>query len=684
MNINEETEVENLRDTGNEIIRMCGGLPLAIKVTAIVLATKEKTENQWRQLINKSAWSMSKVPTELRGALYLSYDDLPWHLKQCFLFCSLYLEDRNMYRDDLIRYWVAEGFVQEQGEQLLEDTANEYYNELIYRNLLQRDPQYANYHCCKMHDLLRQLGQYLSQDEYFCGDPLSLEAKNLSKLHHISIFTDGDSITLPNGNKEGIRARTLLICWTKSARVENTIFERLPCIRVLNFTSSIVQNVPDSVGTLIHLRFLDFDGTDISYLPESIGSLMYLQILNLQRCPNLHRLPLAISKLCNLRRLGLDLTPINQVPKGIGELKSLNDLEGFPIGGGSANSDRMQDGWNLEELDPLWQLRRLDMIKLERADPPSKDSLLANKKHLRELILCCSEHKHEPYSEDAVINIETTFDLLIPAHNLEDLSFINFFGQRFPIWLDTATHLPSPTYLKLIDCKSRVHLPPISQLPNLKYLKIDGATAVTKIGPEFVGSGVGSPRSTEAVAFSKLETLVIRDMPNWEEWSFVAEEEQEATTASTEGGVDEGAANQRVDAPPPRMQLLPRLKRLELTCCPKLRALPPQLGQEAISLEELHLEGVHSFKVVENLRFLSELLLVAGCEELERVSNLPQVRLLRVHLCPDLQRVERMNNLHQLFLAKDMQGVSSSQWLPGLQEQHRELHGDDMDVYTWA
>jgi Leucine-rich repeat (LRR) protein len=122
----------------------------------------------------------------------------------------------------------------------------------------------------------------LSQDEYFFGDPQSLDAKNLSKLRHISIFTDSDSITLP---KEHIRARTLLIHWTKSGRIENSIFKRLSCIRVLNLTSSIIQSVPDSIGTLIHLRLLDFDGTDISDLPESIGSLTYLQILNLQRCP---------------------------------------------------------------------------------------------------------------------------------------------------------------------------------------------------------------------------------------------------------------------------------------------------------------------------------------------------------------------------------------------------------------
>jgi hypothetical protein len=154
--------------------------------------------------------------------------------------------------------------------------------------------------------------------------------------------------------------------------------------------------------------------------------------------------------LYSLRSLDLDDTPINQVPKGIGGLNSLNNLGGFPIGGGNANTARMQDGWNLEELGPLMQLRSLELSNLERAGPCSTDSLLVNKRYLKKLFLWCTESTDKPYSEDAIINIEKTFNLLIPAHNLEYLSFKDFFGRRFHTWLDTATSLPSLQYLNLI------------------------------------------------------------------------------------------------------------------------------------------------------------------------------------------------------------------------------------------
>ncbi|KAJ1276828.1 hypothetical protein BS78_05G245600 [Paspalum vaginatum] len=464
MNNSNDTKIQRLKEIGIEIVRMCAGLPLPIKVTASVLMTKDQTENEWRKVINRSAWSMSNLPPDLRGALYLSYDELPRFLKQCFIYCALFLEDSIIYRDDLRRYWIAEGFVEGKKEQLLEDTAEEYYYELISRNLLQVVPRYVDHSWCKMHDLLRQLAVHLSSDEYFCGDTKSF-AVQTSKLRRVSIVNNKDSEILPDVDNKHIRARTLIIQHIKIQRVDDAVFRRFQHLHVLNLTGSLIESVPDSIGSLIHLRLLDLDATDISCMPESISSLINLMVLNLQQCQALHIVPSGITRLCNLRRLGLGRTPINQVPKGIHRLRFLNDLDGFPVGGGSDSRKRMQDGWDLEELGPLMQLRSLDMINLERSGPYSHGPLLVNK--------------------------------------------------RFPTWLDT--HLRSLKYLKLIYCKSCLHLPAIMQLPNLKYLKVSGAAAVTKIGPEFIGHGVCKLRSAEPVAFPKLETLLIEEMPNWEE-----------------------------------------------------------------------------------------------------------------------------------------------------------------------
>ncbi|CAL4990544.1 unnamed protein product [Urochloa decumbens] len=633
MNIAEEKQMQNLRDIGVEIVRKCAGLPLAIVVIARVLASKDQSKNEWKKILNKNAWSMDRLPSDIRGALYLSYEVLPQHLKQCFLYCVIYPEDSNIYLDDITRMWIAEGFIDEQEGCLLEGTAEEYYYELIQRNLLQPDYSYFVHTTCRMHDLVRQLACYLSRDECFVGDPESLGGNTMRKLRCISVVTEKDMVVLPSMGKEQVKVRTPATSSWKSLRVETSLFRRLPYIRVLDLTESLVQNIPDYIGNLIHLRLLDLE---------------------------------AITKLDNLRCLCLRDTPINQVPKGIGRLKLLNDTEGFPIGGGSSSSAKTQDGWNLEELSPLLHLRRLVMIKLQRAVPCSTDSFLIDKKYLKILYLRCNLRTDGTTNfEMDVNNIEKVFEQLIPPDTLEDLVIEGFFGQKYPTWLST-TYLSSLKYLNIIHSKSWVHLPPVGLLPDLKYLRIVGAATVKKIGPEFVGHCVGNLASAEAVAFPKLEWLIIDDMPNWEEWSMIEEDI---------------AAKQKGETPFARLQIMPRLEKLDIVRCPKLKALPKELAY-ATSLKTLQLRKLARLKEAENLPFLSDLLLITGCGRLESVFNIPQVVKLSTRRCPNLRCVGKLDSLQQLSLGVSMQKISSH-WVPELRQQCWQLHGEDLDVVIW-
>jgi hypothetical protein len=120
------------------------------------------------------------------------------------------------------------------------------------------------------------------------------------------------------------------------------------------------------------------------------------------------------------------------------------------------------------------------------------------------------------------------------------------------------------------------------------------------------------------------------------------------------------------------MQLLPRLKRLTLLDCPKLRALPRQLGQEATSLKALYIRDAGCLKVVEDLPFLSQVLSIVGCGSLERVLNLPQVEDMVILDCLGLRCVEGFGNLQQLWLTEGMKELSTL-W--------RELHHGGLNVH---
>jgi hypothetical protein len=96
--------------------------------------------------------------------LDLSYKNLPRHLKACFLYFGSYPEDYEINRDELVRRWVAEGFVSNSdGRHDVWDVAESYFNELVNRSMIQPTYMEIKYFFTdvvsgyRVHDMLLEL-----------------------------------------------------------------------------------------------------------------------------------------------------------------------------------------------------------------------------------------------------------------------------------------------------------------------------------------------------------------------------------------------------------------------------------------------------------------------------------------------------------------------------------------------
>nr|GMD54460.1 putative disease resistance protein RGA3 [Ipomoea batatas] len=104
---------EKLEEIGKQIAQKCKGLPLAVKVMGSLLRNKD-TEEEWQYVLSKlddKFWKMEKVETCLFPHLYLSYHDLTPQMKRCFSYCVVFPKDYRIYVDDLIRIWMAQGYL---------------------------------------------------------------------------------------------------------------------------------------------------------------------------------------------------------------------------------------------------------------------------------------------------------------------------------------------------------------------------------------------------------------------------------------------------------------------------------------------------------------------------------------------------------------------------------------------
>ncbi|KAJ4718826.1 Disease resistance protein [Melia azedarach] len=515
-------ECQKLEEIGRNIVGKCKGLPLAAKSIASLMRSK-KTEEEWQRILDSELWKLEESEKlGILAPLLLSYNDLPSAVKRCFSYCSLFPKDYNLDRDELIKLWMANGYLSIEQNKEMEMIGREYFDILAARSFFQEfEKDYDD--CiirCKMHDIVHDFSKFISKGECFAVEEhngleeLLLQYSSKKNVFH-SLLTIGENFSFPDSIYRLKRLRTLLIYRSSlTSKVLLESFDNLTSLRVCHVSMPYFPNemtkLPNRVGKLIHLRYLTLSRQNIKRLPETLCELYNLQTLDISSCFRLEELPQGIGKLINMRHLLNDFThSITYLPAGIARLTNLRTLKRFVVG-------RDVDGikrCSLESLKNLNFLQECSIFGLSNvSDVEAKRTELEKRKNLHVLRLDFHWGEEGRKNEED----EELLEALKPPLNLKELQIAVYKGNIVqPSWMMSLTNLK---VLKLDRCKNCVRLPPLGKLPSLERLSLCRMDCVKRVGNEFLG--VDHESSSSVVPFPKLKSLEFMDMENWEEWDY--------------------------------------------------------------------------------------------------------------------------------------------------------------------
>ncbi|XP_039173859.1 putative disease resistance protein At1g50180 [Eucalyptus grandis] len=288
---------EDMKNLAYELLKKCAGLPLAIIVLGGLLAV-----NEWKTIHEKINLHFSDK-SDVSKVLALSYDDLPWHLKPCFLYLSSFPEDVEIPATKVLYMWIAEGFVllnayDKEREISMEKVAEQYLTELVNRGMVQvrfkLSGKIKSYH---LHDLMRDLCVSKALQESFlsilniqqdnetenCSASMATKVKSSCKIRRLSLNRNVIP-SLKASRRTLVHLRTLMsfggVEW--ESKQFQSIFKDYKFLRVLKLENlHVMRSLPKSVGDLVHLRFLSLTDSRFNGLPQSMGNLVCMEFLDL-------------------------------------------------------------------------------------------------------------------------------------------------------------------------------------------------------------------------------------------------------------------------------------------------------------------------------------------------------------------------------------------------------------------
>ncbi|XP_010544799.2 PREDICTED: probable disease resistance RPP8-like protein 2 [Tarenaya hassleriana] len=571
-----EFKIEEVKEEVDKMIKHCGGLPLAIKTLRGLLATKP-TIFEWRRVQeNIGSQIIRRISpdhniNEAFQVLSLSYEDLSFRLKHCFLYLAHFPEDHEIDTKKLFHSWIAEGVIDMSSEgtnSTIGEVAESYLEELVKRNLvLVSDINEANSRIVsiRMHDVMRDFCLLIAKEENFLvvvTAETHFSSVNSSYPRRLSVHLDLDDEGPRTFHQRQIRnpkVRSLLCIarryntrWISALR-----FGGLRSLRLLDLGGVEFRGgkLPKSIGKLIHLRYLSLFATNVSKIPPSLGNLTLLVFLDLGILLQKVHMPNVLKRMKDLSYLRLPYRLSEGTKLEMRSLVKLETLINF-----STKHSRVEDVLNMRNLRQL----HIDVYRtLDEEILPL--SLITMLKLVEEFELY---HRISDPIKFDVGGLVSCF----PHLNRLGLEGIKM--EKLPDELQSAPNLASITLYKCSLGED-----PMSILEKMSSLKEVFLGESSFIGRKMVCSSRGFPQ---------LRSLYLLLRENLEEWV-----------------VEEGS--------------MPRLRRLEIMNCQKLERLPDGL-RSISSLKELHLRGMKK-------GFMEKL--VEGGEDHHKIQHIPSVTFHR-------------------------------------------------------
>ncbi|GLU15325.1 hypothetical protein SLE2022_318240 [Rubroshorea leprosula] len=294
--------------------------------------------------------------------LKLSYDRLRKpEIQQCYLYCSLFRQDYEFSKKELIEGWIDEGLIDKPGRQKAYDKGRSFLNRLEWNYLLERIVKLHDADAFKMHDVVRDVaingigpgrGYMVKAGAKLIEVPGESElVKDLKKVSLVANYIS----EIPDGLTPNCSLLSTLILSKNDnlSRISSSFLEDMVGLKVLDLSSTGIEALPNSISNLVNL-FAPWlrESKRLKYLP-SFEKLVALKKFDLHKA-KIEVVPQGLEMLVRLEYLDLFCQKLKEIPTEI--LPSLSSLQYLVVYPSNGITKRI----NLEEVARLSKLESLE------------------------------------------------------------------------------------------------------------------------------------------------------------------------------------------------------------------------------------------------------------------------------------------------------------------------------------